>query len=86
MNRIVYHLKGVWILNYYVPNNPNKEKEPLLTLTKRHKLLPPKSEAQREWKRCVWVGIVVNMSKIGRSLGHSCPLTTNSVVTQGQYF
>ena len=30
LNRIIFHLKGVWILSYYVAKNPNEEKKPLL--------------------------------------------------------
>ena len=51
LNRIIYHLKGVWILSYYVPKNPNKEKERLLDGELCNKLLPPKSDAQTEWNR-----------------------------------
>ena len=36
------------ILSYYVPENPNKEKEPILNSELQRKYLPPKSEAQRQ--------------------------------------
>ena len=48
LNRIIKYLKGKEILSYYIPENPDKEKEPLLNRELQRKYLLPKSEAQRQ--------------------------------------
>ena len=48
LNRIIKYLKGKEILSYYIPENPTKEKEPILSRELQRKYLLPKSEAQRQ--------------------------------------
>ena len=47
LNRIIKYLKGRDILSYYIPENPDKEKEPILNRELQRKYSLPKSEAQR---------------------------------------
>ena len=51
LNRKIVFLKGKGILSYYIPTNPNKEKEPILDRKLQRKWLPLKSEAQKTQKQ-----------------------------------
>ena len=51
LNKIIEFMKGVIVLKYYLPPDPKKGKEPLLSEKMCRKFLQRKSDMQKLWTR-----------------------------------
>ena len=65
LNRQIKFIKGIDILTYYTPTDPNKENKPLLNRNLQRKWLPQKTVDQKQQKAKQSITRAINILKQG---------------------